>query len=275
MILLFVLAPMGRAFAQETPQPSPKAKVEQRVGLTDVKIEYSSPGVKGREIFGGLVPYDEIWRTGANKATSISFSKPVTIQDQKVPAGSYSFFTIPGKRKWTLIFNENTELWGTNGYDREEDLFRIEVEAEEMEERRERMTFLVSDFDNNRGRIDLEWDQTRVSFVFETNTDKHAMENIEAKLSEVPRKYANSARYTLRAKKHYEKGLEWAKTSIQLEEGWYNTWIKASILMRMERFEKAKEAMERAKELGDQAENFFYEDKVKKQLKKIEKKVGG
>lgn len=274
---LFLLIPFFFAVqvqAQELPQPSPKAKVEQRVGLTDVTIKYSSPGVKGREIFGGLVPYDEVWRTGANKITTISFSTDVKIQGKDVPAGKYSFLTIPSQGKWTLILNKNTELWGTRNYEKKDDLFRIKVEPKDVAESRERMTFLVSDFDENSGRIDLEWDQTRVSFRFETNTDEHAMANIEKTISEVPGKYADAARYALRAEDHYEKALGWAETSIELDQGWYNTWLKAELLIRLDRYEEAYESMKKAKELGDKAEQFFYEDKVNEQLKKLKEKVG-
>lgn len=263
------------AFSQELPQPSPKAKVKQRVGLTDISIKYSSPGVKGREIFGELVPFDKVWRTGANKVTTIEFSQDVKVQGKDVPAGKYSFLTVPGKNKWELILNKNTELWGTRNYKKKQDLIRVEVEPVDLPEKRERMTFLVSDFDENSARIDLEWDRTRVSFNMETNTDEQAMANIEETFSEVPGKYANAARYALRAEKHYEEGLEWAETSIDLDQGWYNTWIKAELLIRLNRTEEAYEAMKKAKELGDEADRFFYRDKVEEQLEKLEKKVGG
>ncbi len=274
-ISFFFLLFVTSVHAQELPQPSPKAEVEQRVGLTDIKIEYSSPGVKGREIFGGLVPYGKIWRTGANAATTIMFSKDVKVQGKEVPSGTYSLFTIPGKDQWTVILNKKTELWGTGDHKKKHDLCRFKVEPKDLPRKRERMTFLISDFDEKSASIELQWAKTGISFNMETNTDEHAMANIEKSLSEVPGKYANSARYTLRAKKHYEKGLEWAKTSIELDQGWYNTWIKAELLARMENFEKAYKSMKKAKELGDKAESFFYKDKVEKRLKQLEDKVGG
>ncbi len=273
LLTLFFFLPLAKA--QELPKPSPKAKVEQRVGLTDISIEYYSPGVKGRKIFGELVPYGEIWRTGANAATTIEFSKAVKIKGKEVPAGTYSFFTIPKKGKWTLILNEETQLWGTGNYDKGQDLMRFKVKPEDLDQKRERMTFFVSDFDQKSARIDLEWASVRVSFKIETNTDQHAMDNIEKTLQEIPGKYASSARYALRAEKHYEKALEWANTSIELQPGWYNTWIKGELLIRLDRPEDAYEAMKRSKKLGDKAESFYYEDKVKEQLKKLEEKVGG
>ncbi|MFB6257698.1 MAG: DUF2911 domain-containing protein [Flavobacteriales bacterium] len=271
-LALFFLQP---TLAQEIPKPSPHAKVKQRVGLTDITIDYYSPGVKGRKIFGKLVPYGEMWRTGANAATTIEFSKPVLIKGEKVPAGKYSFFTIPKKKKWTLILNKKTEMWGTSNYKKEHDQLRFKVEPKDLSKKRERMTFLISDFDKKQARIDLEWAQTRVSFSIETKTDKHTMANIEKTLSEVPGQYASSARYALRAEKHYEKALEWANMSIDLEPSWFNTWVKGELLMRLDRHEKAYKAMKRSKKLGNKAESFYYKDKVKKQLKKLKKKVEG
>src|SRR5688500_12185894 len=103
------------AFAQslELPAPSPKARAEQRVGLTDFSIEWSSPGVKGRKIWGALVPYDQMWRTGANMATKLTASKEFTLAGKKIPAGSYAVYTIPGKQTWTLILNTNANAAGT------------------------------------------------------------------------------------------------------------------------------------------------------------------
>ncbi len=273
-ILFLAFLPFTRVEGQELPKPSPKAELEQRIGLTDVEIEYSSPGVKGREIFGDLVPYGEMWRTGANKATTIEFSKPVIIKGNEVPAGKYSFFTIPNEQKWTLILNKKTELWGTGGYKKKHDQLRFEVKPKDLGRKRERMTFLFSDFGPEGGRVDLEWAQVRVSFQVETKTDEQAMENIEKTLSEVPGKYANSARYALRAEKHYEKALGWANTSIELEPGWYNTWIKGELLIRLDRHEEALKAMKRSKKLGKKADTFYYKDKVLDKIEKLEKKVG-
>jgi hypothetical protein len=111
--LFTALLILGGLSAQEMPAPSPAAMVMQRVGLTDITIEYSRPGVKSRMIFGDLVPYNKLWRTGANKATLIKLSTDAKINGQEIKAGSYSIFTIPGEEEWVVIFNKDTELWGT------------------------------------------------------------------------------------------------------------------------------------------------------------------
>jgi hypothetical protein len=124
--LLVAPPPSARAqAAPELPQPSPKARVEQRVGLTDFAVDYSSPGVKGRKIWGGLVPYDELWRTGANAPTTLKASRDFTFGGTAVPAGTYSLFTIPGKKSWIVILNTNLAVAATRGYDEKNDVARV------------------------------------------------------------------------------------------------------------------------------------------------------
>ena len=127
--ILTLLAPAA-AHAQQAlklPRPSPKATVVQTVGLTDVTITYSRPGVKGRTIWGDLVPYDKVWRTGANEATTFQVSQDVKINGQALPAGTYSLHTIPGKTQWTVIFNKTADQWGSYDYDQTKDALRIQV----------------------------------------------------------------------------------------------------------------------------------------------------
>ena len=125
-----ILAATTPALAQlELPRVSPKATVSQTVGLTDVTITYCRPSVRGRTIWGGLVPYDEVWRTGANEATTITFTDDVTIDGNKLPAGTYGLFTVPGKDEWTVVFNKGAKQWGAYEYKQDQDALRIKVEA--------------------------------------------------------------------------------------------------------------------------------------------------
>jgi hypothetical protein len=117
----------GAAEAQEMPRVSPKAKVEQRVGVTDVTVEYHRPGVKGRKIWGELVPYGEPWRTGANERTTVTFSTPVTVGGTQLAAGTYGLVTIPGEETWTVALSKTAEAWGSFTYSAENDAVRVEV----------------------------------------------------------------------------------------------------------------------------------------------------
>lgn len=268
IILVLVLFGSFTTYAQmELPVPSPKAEVKQTVGVTDIKIEYYSPGVKDRKIWGGLVPYDKMWRTGANAATNISFDKDVKIKGHEVKAGKYAIFTIPGKEKWTVIFNKTWDVHGTSHYKKEDDVLRIEVEPHESGFR-ERMTFIISNTTYTSARVDLEWEKLRVSFDIGVNTDAHAMNEIEHTLNRVPGNYDGAARYTLRVDKHHEKGLAWINQAIEMEENWYSYWIKAELLKSLGKNKEAYQAMKKTKKLGEQSESFFYKDKVEKALKK-------
>ena len=130
--LILIIFSVSSIFAQlEVPQKSPAASAYQKIGITDITVTYSSPSVNEREIWGGLVPYDEVWRTGANKATSIEFSTDVKVEGNEVKAGKYAIFTIPSEKEWTVIFSGNTEQWGSYNYKEEEDVLRIKVKSEE------------------------------------------------------------------------------------------------------------------------------------------------
>jgi hypothetical protein len=131
ILLLLMTATMVLSQELNLPTVSQKATITQTVGVTQVTISYSRPGVKGRVIWGELVPYDKVWRTGANQATSIVFSTEVTIDGQKVPAGTYSLHTIPGKEDWTVIFNKEADQWGSYDYDPAKDVVRIKVKPQQ------------------------------------------------------------------------------------------------------------------------------------------------
>jgi hypothetical protein len=145
---------------------SPKAEVMQTVGFTDVSIVYSRPGVKGRSIWGKLVPYDAVWRAGANEATKITFSTDVTIEGKKLKKGSYSFFVIPSKNEWTLIFNKVADQWGAFEYNESEDVLRVKVKTEENSWQ-EWLAYTISKTSDTTAVIRLEWEKLRVPFKVE------------------------------------------------------------------------------------------------------------
>lgn len=146
----------------EEPRVSPNAAVSQTIGTTKVRITYGRPSVEGRTIFGELVPYNEVWRTGANEATTFSVSSDVTIEGEPLSAGTYSLYTIPGPEAWTIIFNNVADQWGTN-YDDSEDALRVEVTPESASAR-EMMTFLFEEVTAEQGTCVLHWAETRVPF---------------------------------------------------------------------------------------------------------------
>ncbi|AFM05087.1 Protein of unknown function (DUF2911) [Bernardetia litoralis DSM 6794] len=223
------------AFAQlEMPQPSPSAMIKQTVGLTDITIDYSSPAMRDREIFGKLVPYGELWRTGANKATAITFSDDVTIEGKKIEAGSYAFFTIPNENEWTIILNKNTEQWGAGEYDEKEDVIRLTAKPSKAPMTFQRMTFMILALENHTAEISLLWADTKVSFMVDANPVAQVVSEIESSLKQADNlwyTYAQSAEYYLDNNQNKEQAQEWIDKSIVMNDHFYNNWVKARILV--------------------------------------------
>lgn len=266
LLTLFVLC---GAIVQSTaqlvlPQASPAASVMQTAGLTDITIDYSSPGVKGRTIFGGLVPYNQIWRTGANASTKITFSRDVTIEGVKIPKGKYAVFTIPGATEFTVILNKDLNA-SAETYKKEDDMTRFNVKVQPCAFR-ERMTFMFNNTSESQVTVDLEWDKVKVSFNIMLDTEAQARENIEKELGKTWRTYNNAARYHLDIKKDYEQGMKYIDQSISLKEDWLNSWTKAQLFAAMNKNADAYKWAMKAKELGDKSSNFFYKEQVEKAL---------
>lgn len=159
--LLFAFLAVNVAFAQQgKQQASPAAKAEGSLGAAKVTIDYHQPAVKGRKIWGALVPYGQVWRTGANNATTIEFDKDITIEDKPIKAGKYSIFTIPTEGgEWTIIFNKTADQWGSYNYKEADDALRVKVKAGKAAAMTERMTFEIKD-----NKVHLTWENLTVAF---------------------------------------------------------------------------------------------------------------
>lgn len=267
VLLLGFAVPVLAQDAPELPRPSPMARVEQRVGVTDFSVEYSSPGVKGRKIWGGLVAYDELWRTGANAATKLEASGDFTFGGTSVPAGTYSLLTIPGKTSWTVILNSKADLSGTRGYDQSNDVARATVKpaAAPM---RERMAFLFSNTTDDATRLDLEWEKQRVSVPIQVETRNQVMTNIDETLAEAWRPHFASARWLLENDGDLGQAIEYVNTSIAIKPTWWNNWVKAQILAKQGSSTEAVAAAEQAKSLGAGDEVFegFFKENIDKAI---------
>lgn len=263
-----LIAMPGLAAAQQLdlPRPSPLAKVSQVVGLTEVAVEYSSPAIKGRKVWGDLVPYDKLWRTGANIATKITFSKDVLVADQPVPAGSYAIFTIPGKASWTIALNKNFNQGGTDQYEQSLDVLRFQAKPQALPTSRERLTFVFSNTTESATSLDLEWEKLRVSLPIKAKTDEQVSTAINNMVTNAWRPYMNAARYLLEAKKDLDQALKLVDQSISIKEDWLNVWTKAGILAAKGQYRDAYGLAEKTKQLGDKSQNFFFKAEVEKAL---------
>lgn len=272
--LMLSLASRDARADLELPRPSPFAKVSQDIGLTTVTVDYSSPGVKGRTIWGALVPYDKMWRTGANRATKIIFSRDVTFAGKAVPAGTYALFTIPTKGEWTVILNKRADQAGTGqDYKADEDVLRAQIKPKSAPFR-ERMTFLFNDATDEKASLDLEWEKLRLSIPILADTEKQALASIAATLDGTWRTYANAARYLLESKKDYDAGLKDIDQSLALKEDWYNVFIKGQLLAAKGNYKEALPLAEKAYALGQKgpAGSFFLEGEVKQAMASWKKK---
>lgn len=228
-----------------TPQPSPKATLIQEVGISEVKIVYSRPGVKGREIWGKLVPYNEIWRTGANANTTISFSDKVKINGAELDAGTYGIHTIPNKDEWTVIFSKDNTLWGSMGYKKENDALRISVKPTACEFT-ERLTFDVANISDEKADVVLKWEKVQVALAIEFATQSLVMTKFEEAIKWQPPMTA--ANYVLRAGGDLSKAMKWVEVSIAIEENYWNLRTKAQLEAKSGNKKSAIPLMEKALE---------------------------
>jgi hypothetical protein len=274
LLLSAVLIVPLSALAQQLdlPRPSPNAKVTQTVGLTDISVEYSSPGVHGRAVWGTVVPYGELWRAGANAATKVTFGKDVTLGETAVPAGSYSLFVIPKQEgTWTVIFNKDFAQSGTSTYKKDLDLLRIEIKPEAIPNR-ERLAYLITDFSNEVATLALEWEKVRLSIPLKLDTDKQVAANLKAVEDGAWSPYNSAANYLLTQKKDYDAGLAYAEKSIKVKETWQNVWTKAQLTAAKGKYKDALTLLQKAQKLADKPPSFFTEESAK-QLAEWKKKI--
>ena len=220
----FALAPdlFGAEEKFEFPDASQHATITQRVGLTDVSIDYSRPNVRGREIFGGLVPYGKVWRTGANASTKIKFSDAVKIGGKDVPAGEYAFFTIPNENEWTIILSKNTKRWGAYDYKADTDALRVTVKPMTIANPVESFTIAFDDLKDDGATIVLKWDKTRVPVELTTNTMEKVNQEIRAALKNPksldPLFYYQAASFYYDHDKDLEQAAKWIDQAIEKQQ---------------------------------------------------------
>ena len=265
---LLVLGLAAPALAQplELPRLSPNAKLTQTVGLTDISVEYSSPAVRGRAVWGPVVAYGEVWRAGANAATKLTFSKDVTFGATPLPAGSYAFFVIPAQSgNWTVILNKDFAQSGAFNYKKELDVLRLEVKPEAIP-LRERLAYLVTDFDNQQATLALEWEKVRIAVPIKLGTDAQVDANVKGYDDASWMPYNQAARYQLEQKKDFDAGLALVEKSLRAKEDWFNLWTKAQLLAAKGKLKEALPLAQKALQMGEKAPRFFAAEEMKKAI---------
>lgn len=202
----------------KTPAPSPKSKLEQVVGLTDVGVEYSRPSAKGRTIFGDLVPFGKLWRTGANANTTISFSEDVIVDGKTLKKGKYALYTTPKADNWEIIFYSDTDNWGTpDTFDESKVALRTTAKSETLNRPVESFTISVNNLDNNFAHLELSWEKTLVAVKFEVPTQKTAIASIEKALAgPTAGDYFSSGQYFFQSNGDLNKALEYVNKAVSM-----------------------------------------------------------
>lgn len=243
----------------DTPAPSPSSKMEQVVGLTDITIDYSRPAMRGRTIFGNLVPYGKIWRTGANMKTKITFSSDVTIDNKELKAGTYAILTVPTEDYWDIIFYTDTKGGGAPAeLDNSLVALKMTVKTQLLTNDVQSFTFDISDITNSTANVNISWEKTRVTFDVMVPTDVIAMASIEKAMSgPTAREYYQSAVYLLTTEKDIKLAKEWIDKAIAMNDNppfWQlrqQSLIWAANGDKKGAIEIAKESLAKSKEAGN------------------------
>ncbi len=265
LLLVFGLCLTSQGYGQaakriEFPAPSPACTIKQRVGLTDVEIVYSRPSMKGRQIFGSVVPYAAVWRTGANAATKISFSTTVKLKGTPVPAGSYALYTIPGEAEWTIILNKGVGQSGTQ-YDEKADVVRFNVRPVNLSDTSlETFTIEFNHLRDESAILNLIWDKTVVPIPIEVELTSQLVPQIEATMaSDAPNKpYYQAAMFYFDHGQDLAKAKTWVEAAIKQREAHYMVHLQAKILAKLGDKEGAIAAAKRSTELAIKAKDTGY-----------------
>jgi hypothetical protein len=244
----------------EFPAASPACTLKQHVGLTDIEVVYSRPGIKNREIFGGLVPFEQVWRTGANAATKITFSTAVKLNGKDVPAGTYALFTIPSENEWTVIINKGAAQWGAYKYDEKDDVVRFKVRPLQLGEQIETFMIEFNDLRDDSATLDLIWDHTVVPIAISVDVAAKLLPQIETVMaSDAKQKpYFQAAQYYYDHGQDLQKAKEWVDAAIAQRDAHYVVYLKAKILAKLGDKEGAIAAAKHSSELAVKAKDPGY-----------------
>ncbi len=243
----------------KTPSPSTTQTVKQEFGLGSVEVSYSRPNMKGRKIFGDLVPYNAVWRTGANSATTLTFTDEVMIGGKKVAAGKYGLLTIPGASKWTIILSKQTNVTSPAAYKEDQDVVRLTADAVAMPFPTETFTILFTDVKASSTNVVIVWDNTAVMFPVTADIDSKVMAQIESSMNKDNKPYFQSAMYYMENGKELAKANEWLDKAIAQDPTAFWVWHqKANCLAKLGKKSDAVAAANKSMELAKVAKNDDY-----------------
>ena len=260
-LLLLLTSCICYSYAQDlkTPQPSPTEQVKQNFGLSAIELSYSRPGMKGRTIFGDLVPYGKVWRTGANQATTLTFGDDVTIGDTKIPAGKYGLLTIPGANEWTVIITKQLDVTSPAAYKQDQDVVRVKIKPETMPFSVETFTILFGNITSSSCELELLWDNVFVAVPITTDVDSKVSAQIKEIMEGDNKPYFQAALYYIENGKDLNQAVQWLDKAIaQNPDGFFIYYQKARALAKLGKKQEAIIASNKSKELAIKAKNDDY-----------------
>ncbi|HEY4258162.1 MAG TPA: DUF2911 domain-containing protein [Candidatus Udaeobacter sp.] len=276
-VLCVAILGVGRIVSAQglnLPDVSQAAEAKQRIALTDITVKYHRPLVNGRKIWGGLVPYGQVWRAGANENTTIEFSDPVSVEGQPLAKGTYGLHMIPNPDSWTVIFSKTNTGWGSYSYKQDEDALRVNVKPKPLAEQEEALDFEFEDLKPDSTAVTLRWEKLAVSFTVSIKDSDQTLQNIRAQLKgqaqftwQGP---DQAAQFCLTKKINLDEALRWADASIQNEERFDNLSTKADILKALNRPDEAKTVWSHALEIAKAPQLYTYGRQLQNQKKGAE-----
>lgn len=256
--VLICIVYLAAAAQLKTPAPSPTQTVKQDFGLSSIELVYSRPAMKGRKIFGDLVPWNKVWRTGANNATRIKFNDDVMIGGQSLKAGEYALYTVPGENEWDIIINKGSANWGTN-YKQEDDVFRLKAKPMKLNEKVETFTMQFANVKPTSTDLHIMWDKTAVAVPITIDIDKKIMTQIDNAMNKDSRPYFQSAMYYMETGKDLNQAVQWFDKGIELNpKAFWMYHQKANALAKMGRKDEARTVAQKSIELAREQKNDDY-----------------
>ncbi len=261
LLTLTVLASGFAAMSQniKTPSPSTTQTVKQEFGLSNVELSYSRPGVKGRKIFGDLVPFGQVWRTGANSATTLTFGDEVTIGGKKIPAGKYGLLTIPGASEWTIIITRQLDVTSPSAYKQDQDVVRTTARVNQLPFSVESMMIIFNNIRPSSMDLQILWDNVEVDLPITTDVDSKVMAQIKDAMSNDNKPYGQAAQYYMDNGKDLNQALAWYdKATAQQPDAFWLFYQKANCQAKLGKKADAVASANKSIELAKAAGNSDY-----------------
>lgn len=269
LVLLFIAGLTINSNAQglKLPALSPTCKFTQSFSVSEIEVSYSRPSVRGRKIFGDLVAYNKVWRTGANAATKVKFGEDVMINGKSIKAGEYALYTIPNPNEWEIIFNKGTSNWGAAGYDASDDVARFNVKPQVTDKTIQTFTINIGDISFTTCNLELMWENTKVVIPIKTDNQDNISKSIEKAINEPSVPYYSAASYYYETGQNLDKAIQYVdKALVERPDAFWMWYLKARIAQKMGREQEAIAAANKAIETS---KGSAFEDEQRRNNQKI------